>query len=48
MTQSCRINKTYKPMIEDKGFETTEETITGLGTFYGGISTKQTKVGEDV
>jgi len=41
MTQSCRINKTFKPMIEDKGFETIEEITSGFGVFCGGISTKQ-------
>ena len=41
MTQSCRINKTYKTMIESKGFETKNEKTSGLGVFYSGISIKK-------
>lgn len=40
MSQSCRINKTYKYTIEKESFVTQEEITSGSGIFYGAISIK--------
>jgi len=41
MSKSCRINKTYKPLLEKAGFDTSDELSSGRGIFYGGISSKK-------
>ncbi len=43
MSKSCRIDKTYRDLIDRTGFDTIEEMTKGWGVFYGGVSIKVTK-----